>query len=84
MIKCSKQLVIDFNNRTLFQILRAKNCSHILMVHLTSKQWRDNRKANVIFSLQVFIYMASMIDDKMTWISKISYENVTRIKSFQI
>jgi len=38
MIKCYKQLIIDFNNRTLFQILCAKNCSHILMVHLTSKQ----------------------------------------------
>jgi hypothetical protein len=28
--------------------------------------------------------MASTIDDKMTWEFKISYENVTRIKSFQI
>jgi len=25
-----------------------------------------------------------MIDDKMTWMSKISFENVTTIKSFQI
>ena len=25
-----------------------------------------------------------MIDDKMTWMSKISFENVTKIKSFQI
>jgi hypothetical protein len=28
--------------------------------------------------------MASTIDDKMTWMSKISYENITKIKSFQI
>jgi hypothetical protein len=84
MIKCSKQLVIDFNNRILLQILRAKSCSHILIMHLINKQWRDNRKTDVIFSLQVFIHMESMIDDKMTWISKISYENVTKIKSFQI
>jgi len=25
-----------------------------------------------------------MINDKMTWISKISFENATRIKSFEI
>ncbi len=28
--------------------------------------------------------MASMNDDKQTWMSNISFENVTRIKSFQI
>jgi hypothetical protein len=28
--------------------------------------------------------MPSMIDDKVTWMSKISFQNVTRIKSFQI
>jgi hypothetical protein len=28
--------------------------------------------------------MASMIDDKMMWIFNISFENVIRIKSFQI
>jgi len=27
--------------------------------------------------------MAYMIDDKMMWMSKISYENVTKIKSFK-
>jgi len=41
-------------------------------------------KVDVIFSLQVFIHMASTIDDKMMWMSKISYENVAKIKSFQI
>jgi hypothetical protein len=54
------------------------------MVHLINKQWCDTKKVDVIFSLQVFIHMTSTIDDKMTWISKISYENVIRIKSFQI
>jgi hypothetical protein len=28
--------------------------------------------------------MASMINEKMTWMSKIPFENVTKIKSFQI
>jgi hypothetical protein len=84
MIKCSKQLVTNFNNRILLQILRAKNCNNISMVHLTNKKWYDNRKAYVNFLLQVFIHMASMIEDKITWISRISYENVNRIKSFQI
>jgi hypothetical protein len=34
-------------------------------MHLISKQWHDNRKVDVIFSLQVFIHMAYMIDNKM-------------------
>ncbi len=40
--------------------------------------------ADIVFSLQVFINMASMIDDEVTWMSKMSFENVTRIKSFRI
>jgi hypothetical protein len=84
MIKCPKWLVVNYSNRILLQILHVKSCSHISMVHLTSKQWCGDMKDDVIFSLQVFIHMASTIDDKMTWTSKISYENVIRIKSFQI
>ncbi len=41
-------------------------------------------KDKIIFLLQVFIHMASMIDDKMTWMSKMSFEIVTEIKSFKI
>jgi hypothetical protein len=37
MIKCPKQLVIDYNNRILLRILHVKSCNHILAVHLTSK-----------------------------------------------
>jgi hypothetical protein len=76
--------IINYSHWILFQILWEKNCSHILVVHLISKWWHDNKKNDIIFSLQVFIHMASMIDDKVTWMSKISYENVTRIKSFKI
>ncbi len=65
MIKCLKQLVIDYNNTKLFQILRVKSCSHILVVHLTNKRWHGNKKVDVIFSLQVFIHVPFMIDDKM-------------------
>jgi len=41
-------------------------------------------KDDIIFSLQIFIHMTSMIDEKMMWMSKILFENMIRIKSFQI
>jgi hypothetical protein len=41
-------------------------------------------KDDIVFSLQVLIHLTSMIDEKMTWMLKILFENVTRIKSFQI
>jgi hypothetical protein len=53
-------------------------------MHLTSKWWHVKRKDDIIFWLQIFIHMASMIDNKVIWMSKISFENMTRIKSFQI
>jgi hypothetical protein len=46
--KCFKQLVIDYN-RMLFQILHINNCSHIIMVHLTTRWWHGNRKDDVFF-----------------------------------
>jgi hypothetical protein len=62
-----------------------KSCSHIQVVHLTNKRFhKRDKNDDVIFSIQVFIHVASMIDDKMMCMFKISYENVTRIKSFQI
>jgi hypothetical protein len=76
--KCPKWLIIDYGNKILLQILRVKSCNHILVVHLTNRWWHGNMKDDVI------IHMASTIYNKMTWMSKILYENVTRIKSFQI
>jgi hypothetical protein len=82
--ECSKQLVIDYSNRILFQILFVKICSHIFVVHLISGEWHGNKKDDVEFLLQAFIHMTTMINDIMTWMSEISHENVTKIKSFQI
>jgi len=65
MTKCPKQLIIEYNNRILLQILCVKNYSHTLVVHLTSRWWRDHRKVDVVFSLHIFIHMAFTIDDKM-------------------
>jgi hypothetical protein len=36
------------------------------------------------FLLQVFIHMASMIDDKVMWMSKISFETMIKIKLIKI
>jgi len=55
------------------------------VVHLPNRWWHGNRKDDIVFSLQFFIHMASIIDNKvLTWMFKISFENVTKIKWFQI
>jgi len=36
MTKCPKQLIIDYNNSILLEILHVKSCNHVLMVHLTN------------------------------------------------
>jgi hypothetical protein len=54
------------------------------MVDLISGWWCGNKKDDIIFSLQVFILMASMIDDKMMWMSKMSFEIMININSFHI
>jgi len=75
--------IIEYNHRILFRILCEKNCSHILVMHFTSR-WLVNKKNDIIFSLQAFIHMAFMIDDKVTCMFKISFENMTKIMSFHI
>jgi hypothetical protein len=40
-------------------------------------------KDDIIISLQIFIHMRFMIDDKMTWMSKISFENLINIMSLK-
>jgi hypothetical protein len=75
--------IIDYNHRILFQILCGESCYHILVMHLTSR-WCGTRKDDIVFSLHVFIHMAFTIDDKVMWMFTISFENVIRIKSFQI
>jgi len=80
MTKCVKWLHnLIHNHRLLFQILCEKNCNHILVVHLTNRWWHSNRKDDIVFSLQINIHMPSMIDDKVMWISKISFENMIKI-----
>jgi len=49
MTKCFKQLIIDYSNKILFQILCVKNCSHIVMVHLTSRWWHGDKKDDIFF-----------------------------------
>jgi len=87
MTKCAKwlhDLFHSHSHRRLFQILCGKSCNHILVVHLTSRWQHNNRKDDIIFSLQINIHMASMIHDEVMCISKISFENMIRTKSFKI
>ncbi len=46
MHACTQQVTLYIR---LFQILCEKNCSHILVVHLTSKWWCGNRKMTLFF-----------------------------------
>ncbi len=69
-------------------------CTHIkLLIIIFESLWNNFMNTlflwwhiilSMSFSLQVIIHITLMLDDKMTWMSKISIENVTGIKSFQI
>jgi hypothetical protein len=63
----------DFNNKLLLWIIYVKSYRHILMKHVTDKGWRDNKMEGVNFHHFYFIYMASMIDDKVKWMSNCHY-----------
>jgi hypothetical protein len=47
--------------------LCVKSYSHTLVGHVTSRWWGGHKMGDVSFHHFYFIYMASMIDDKVTW-----------------
>jgi hypothetical protein len=58
----------NFNHKLLLWILCViKSHSHISVGHMISKWWNGNNMKGVNFSCLYFVYMASMIDDKVTW-----------------
>jgi hypothetical protein len=59
----------DFSHKLLFGTQCVKNHTHILVQHVTSRWWSNNKMGDVNFHDFYFIYMASMIDDKVTWMS---------------
>jgi hypothetical protein len=70
MIKCFKQSVIDYNNMILFQILRVKNCSHIVMMHLTIRWWHGNMEDDVFFHYKFSSILHSQLMTKWCGCSK--------------
>jgi hypothetical protein len=58
----------NFNHKLLLWILCViKRHSHISMGHMTSKWWSGNNMKGVNFCCLYFVYMASVIDDKVRW-----------------
>jgi hypothetical protein len=50
-VNVPKNYIIDYNHRILYQILCEKSCGYILVVHLTSGSWCDNKKNDIVFLL---------------------------------
>jgi len=73
--------LIDCNHRILHQILSGKSCSHTLMVIWLIDDNMVIRRMTSFFHCK---FSSIWHHDKMTWMFKISFENVTRIKSFKI
>jgi hypothetical protein len=67
----------DFNHLLFFGIMCVKSHSHILMWDVISRWWGGNKMKDVNFHHFYFIYMASMIDDKVVFMSDYHYNTTT-------
>jgi hypothetical protein len=70
----------DFSHKLLLWLLCVKNHSHILMGHVNNRWWGDNNMEGVNFRHFYFIYMASMTNDKVTWLFNCHYNDLKRLK----
>jgi hypothetical protein len=71
----------DFGHKLLLGILCVKNESHILMGHVINRWWGDNKIEGVNFHCLYFIYITSLTNDKVTWMSKCHYNDWKLITS---
>jgi hypothetical protein len=58
----------DFSHKLLLWILCVKSHNDILVGHVTNRWWGGYKMGDVSFHHFYFIYMTSMIDDKMMWV----------------
>jgi hypothetical protein len=75
MTTSPKYYMCDLNHKILFWILFIRIHSYILMRHVTSRWWSDNKMESVNFHHFYFIYMAFMTDDKETWTFNYHYND---------
>jgi hypothetical protein len=71
----------DFGHKLLLWILCVKNHSHILMGHVINRWWGDNKMEGVNYHCLYFIYITSLTNAKVTWMSKCHYNDSKIITS---
>jgi hypothetical protein len=76
--------VYDFGHKLLFWITCVKSHNHILVGHVSNRRWSGNKMQGVSFHHFYFIYMASMIYDKMMWMSNSHYNVKKMTMSFDM